>query len=140
MNQTLEFLRCRKCGGPTAIFKGDGTYQAECRKCAFPNSISKSMTRKQVNLVYFRARGVFEQQDLERIFALTDAVAEEDIMSRPIEPKIKMAFEDRRDFIDAVVACETYLHGVKVLGKAHLEDALKQEKANALALCTKYGF
>lgn len=96
------------------------------------------MTRKQINLVYFRARAVFSREDMDKINQMIALVQEQDMMHRPIEPKIKMSQDDKQSFIDSVLSSEMYHHQIHVLGMAKAIDLGKAEQAKAMAIVNKY--
>lgn len=96
------------------------------------------MTRKQINLVYFRARPVFSREDMEKITKMVSLVQEQDLVGRPVEPKIKMSHNDKQSFIDAVLSAEMYHHQIHVLGLAKAIDLGKAEQAKVMAIVQKY--
>lgn len=96
------------------------------------------MTRKQINLVYHRARGLFLPFEMDAISTFCDNAATQDIMGREIVPKMHVLTTDRTEFIDAVIAAEIHHHGVTVLGNEQLRDAEEKEKEKAMVIVAAY--
>lgn len=99
------------------------------------------MTNKQYNLVYYRMRDMLLPYSVtDRINPFMEAARSQDLMGRDITPKLNVSMPDRTEFIDAIVAAETYRHGAHVLNKEHLWPAFEDEIKKAVAIVEKYGF